>query len=108
MLDVFQWLLETFVTPLTAEQLAAAEVCSNLLAVPVVVANKWKKLELCFSLRGTEQLVFDVRIHSFRYDAAGCIFIFRFGYIVVERVLSIRRSRERYLRLCWPLFCRWA
>lgn len=91
MLDVLQRLLEAFVTSLTAKQLAASEGSADLLAILIFVANHWKQLEFRFPLSGAQQHIFLHHIHSLRYGARRA-FIFRFGYIVVERVLLVGRS----------------
>lgn len=68
MLDILERLLESLMTPLTAEQLAAPEVATSLLAVLILIADHWKQLELCLALGGAQQSVIH-RIHALRYDS---------------------------------------
>lgn len=75
---------------LAAEELAAAAVLADSLALLVVLAENGEQLELRLALGRAQQFVF-VNIHSLRNDAR-CIFVFRLRYIVVEHVLPIGRS----------------
>lgn len=68
MLDILERLLESLMTPLTSEQLAAPEVAAGLLAVLILITDHWKQLKLCLALGGAQQSVIH-RIHALCYDS---------------------------------------